>query len=56
MLNRIVHWSVRHRIAVAILGLACAVMGIRAFFNLPIDAFITSDWTMALGRRNSGIP
>jgi len=39
MLNRIIHWSVRHRVAVAILGLVCAVLGIHAFLNLPIDAF-----------------
>ena len=39
MLNRIVQWSIRHRLAVVIGGLVLAATGILAFLHLPIDAF-----------------
>ncbi len=39
MLNRVIHWSVRHRVAVVIGGVALAAMGAFAFLRLPIDAF-----------------
>jgi cobalt-zinc-cadmium resistance protein CzcA len=39
MLNRVIHWSVRHRILVCLGGLVLAGMGLLAFVQLPIDAF-----------------
>jgi cobalt-zinc-cadmium resistance protein CzcA len=39
MLNRVIHWSVRHRLAVVLGGLVLAAMGVYAFQRLPIDAF-----------------
>lgn len=39
MLNHVIHWSVRHRLAVLIGGLVLAAIGALAFLRLPIDAF-----------------
>lgn len=39
MLNRVIHWSVQHRLTVVFAGLALAAMGAYAFSRLPIDAF-----------------
>lgn len=39
MLNRVIHWSVRHRVAVLIGGVVLAALGAYAFLRLPIDAF-----------------
>src|SRR5512134_2812869 len=39
MLDRVIHWSVRHRLAVLIGGVVLAAIGAFAFLQLPIDAF-----------------
>ena len=39
MLNHVIRWSVRHRLAVVIGGLVLGVLGAFAFLRLPIDAF-----------------
>ncbi len=39
MLNHVIRWSVRHRLAVFIGGLVLAAVGALAFLRLPIDAF-----------------
>ncbi|MBK8233497.1 MAG: efflux RND transporter permease subunit [Candidatus Eisenbacteria bacterium] len=39
MLNTIIRWSIRNRIAVILLTLAGAGLGVYAFLKLPIDAF-----------------
>ena len=39
MLNRIIRWSIRHRMGVLIGGLALAAVGAYALVRLPIDAF-----------------
>ncbi len=39
MLNAIIRWSIRHRIAVIVLSMGLVVVGLIAFAHLPIDAF-----------------
>ncbi len=39
MLNAIIRWSIRHRIAVIVLSLGLVAVGLVAFVHLPIDAF-----------------
>lgn len=39
MLNKIIGWSIRHRIAVIVGAVALAFIGFLAFLELPIDAF-----------------
>jgi cobalt-zinc-cadmium resistance protein CzcA len=39
MLNRVIHWSIQHRHAVLIGGLALAALGLYSFLRLPLDAF-----------------
>ena len=39
MLNRVIHWSIRHRVAVLIIGVALIGVGVHAFLRLPLDAF-----------------
>src|SRR5262245_59885346 len=39
MLNQIISWSIRHRVAVLLAGLVLVAVGVSAFLRLPIDAF-----------------
>src|SRR5512134_3259535 len=39
MLNRIIHWSLDHRLVVILAWTLVAVLGVIAFLQLPIDAF-----------------
>jgi heavy metal efflux system protein len=39
MLNRIIHWSLKHRLAVITVWSVVALMGVLAFLRLPLDAF-----------------
>ena len=39
MLNRVIHWSLNHRLVVIIVWALVAVLGIIAFLRLPLDAF-----------------
>ncbi len=39
MLNAVISWSLRHRVAVVLLWLGVAAAGVLAFRRLPIDAF-----------------
>lgn len=39
MLNRLIRWSIRHRLVVLGAGVAVAAFGLHAFLRLPIDAF-----------------
>ncbi|HEU4536971.1 MAG TPA: efflux RND transporter permease subunit [Polyangiaceae bacterium] len=39
MLERVLTWSLRHRVVVALLTLALALAGALAFRRLPLDAF-----------------
>src|SRR5512147_1515673 len=39
MLNAIISWSIRHRIAVIVGGIILAAIGSAALLHLPIDAF-----------------
>jgi heavy metal efflux system protein len=39
MLNRVIHWSIKHRLAVLIGGIVLAGLGVHAFLRLPLDAF-----------------
>ena len=39
MLNAIIRWSVRHRVAVLLCGLALTMLGLYALSRLPFDAF-----------------
>lgn len=39
MLNKIIHWSLNHRLAVIVFWAALAVLGLFAFLRLPMDAF-----------------
>ncbi len=39
MLDRVIRWSIQHRLAVLIGGLLLAALGIHAFLRLPLDAF-----------------
>src|SRR6187401_91347 len=39
MLNAVIRWSIRHRIAVILSSVLLIGVGIAAFLHLPIDAF-----------------
>ena len=39
MLNRVIHWSLNHRLLVILAWTLVAVMGVIAFLRLPLDAF-----------------
>jgi len=39
MLNKIIHWSLNHRLAVILAWALVAVLGVIAFLRLPLDAF-----------------
>jgi cobalt-zinc-cadmium resistance protein CzcA len=39
MLNAVISWSLRHRVAVVLVWLGVAAAGVLAFRRLPIDAF-----------------
>jgi cobalt-zinc-cadmium resistance protein CzcA len=39
MLNKIIHWSLNHRLVVIVAWTLVAVLGVIAFFRLPLDAF-----------------
>lgn len=39
MLNRIIHWSLYHRLVVIVVWALVAVTGVMAFLRLPLDAF-----------------
>lgn len=39
MLNRVIHWSLDHRLIVILAWAFIAVMGVLAFLRLPLDAF-----------------
>ena len=39
MLNKIIHWSLNHRLVVIVAWSVVAVLGILAFLRLPLDAF-----------------
>ncbi len=39
MLNRVIHWSLNHRLVVIVVWLLVAVLGVIAFLRLPLDAF-----------------
>ncbi len=39
MLNRVIHWSLNHRLVVILAWAFVAVMGVVAFLRLPLDAF-----------------
>ncbi len=39
MLNRVIHWSLSHRLVVIVAWLLVAVLGVIAFLRLPLDAF-----------------
>jgi cobalt-zinc-cadmium resistance protein CzcA len=39
MLNAVIRWSIRHRIAVILAAIPLIAIGIAAFLHLPIDAF-----------------
>ncbi|MBC7961606.1 MAG: efflux RND transporter permease subunit [Steroidobacteraceae bacterium] len=39
MLNKIIHWSLNHRLVVIVTWSVVAVLGILAFLRLPLDAF-----------------
>src|SRR6185369_16928664 len=39
MLNKIIHWSLNHRLVVLVAWSVVAVLGILAFVRLPLDAF-----------------
>ncbi len=39
MLNQIIHWSLKHRMAVIVAWAVIAVLGVFAFLRLPMDAY-----------------
>lgn len=39
MLNRVIHWSLNHRLVVIVAWALVAVLGVTAFVRLPLDAF-----------------
>jgi cobalt-zinc-cadmium resistance protein CzcA len=39
MLNRIITWSLEHRLLVIVLSLVLVVLGVQALLRMPIDAF-----------------
>ena len=39
MLNKIIHWSLNHRLVVIVVWTLVAVLGVIAFLRLPLDAF-----------------